>query len=206
VGGDYYDFFWIDDTHLGFVVADVSGKGVHAALIAAMIRSIFRTQARGNTDVRSSLAQANGFIGEDLRSDMFVTCIYGILDTGKSTFEWGRAGHEPLVVAHASGETDVLSPNGFALGVVPSPDFDELLEVETIHLKSGDRILIFTDGLTEAMNAKEEEFGMQRILDIMQNPGQEGEDNIQMMEREVAEHVGGAAQSDDLTIVYLGVK
>jgi len=206
VGGDYYDFFWIDDTHLGFVVADVSGKGVHAALIAAMIRSIFRTQARGNTDVRSSLAQANGFIGEDLRSDMFVTCIYGILDIEKSTFEWGRAGHEPLIVAHASGETDVFSPNGFALGVVPSPDFDELLEVETIHLKSGDRILIFTDGLTEAMNENEEEFGMQRILDIMQKPQREGTDNIQMMEAEVAEHVGSAAQSDDLTIVYLGVK
>lgn len=206
VGGDYYDFFWIDDTHLGFVVADVSGKGVHAALIAAMIRSIFRTQARGNTDVRSSLAQANGFIGEDLRSDMFVTCIYGILDTEKSTFEWGRAGHEPLVVVHASGETDVLSPNGFALGVVPSPDFDELLEVETLHLKSGDRILIFTDGLTEAMNAEEEEFGMQRILDIMQKPQQDGVDNIRMLESEVAGHVGNAAQSDDLTIVYLGVK
>jgi len=206
VGGDYYDFFWIDDTHLGFVVADVSGKGVHAALIAAMIRSIFRTQARGNTDVRSSLAQANGFIGDDLRSDMFVTCIYGILDTEKSTFEWGRAGHEPLIVAHASGETDVFSPNGFALGVVPSADFDELLEVETIHLKSGDRILIFTDGLTEAMNSDEEEFGMQRILDIMQNSQQNGVDNIQMMEREVAAHVGDAAQSDDLTIVYLGVK
>lgn len=206
VGGDYYDFFWIDDTHLGFVVADVSGKGVHAALIAAMMRSIFRTQARGNTDVRSSLAQANGFIGDDLRSDMFVTCIYGILDTEKSTFEWGRAGHEPLIVAHESGETDVFSPNGFALGVVPSPDFDELLEVETLHLKSGDRILMFTDGLTEAMDENEEEFGMQKILDIMNDPQRDGLDNIQMMEREVAEHVGSAAQSDDLTIVYLGVK
>jgi serine phosphatase RsbU (regulator of sigma subunit) len=223
VGGDYYDFFWIDDTHLGFVVADVSGKGVHAALIAAMIRSIFRTQARGNTDVRSSLSQANGFIGEDLRSDMFVTCIYGILDTQKSTFEWGRAGHEPLIVAHASGETDVFSPNGFALGVVPSSDFDELLEVETVHLKSGDRILIFTDGLTEAMNKEEEEFGMQRILDFMNNhkPAvardslglsdtfsnlSKGEGDLQALEQEVARHVGDAAQSDDLTIVYLGVK
>ncbi|MEO6906740.1 MAG: GAF domain-containing SpoIIE family protein phosphatase [Abditibacteriaceae bacterium] len=223
VGGDYYDFFWINDTHLGFVVADVSGKGVHAALIAAMIRSIFRTQARGNTDVRSSLSQANGFIGEDLRSDMFVTCIYGILDTEKSTFEWGRAGHEPLIVAHESGETEVFSPNGFALGVVPSSDFDELLEVETVHLKKGDRILIFTDGLTEAMNEDEEEFGMQRILDFMNNHKSsaavdsptlsdtfsdlsKGERDLQALEQEVTSHVGDAAQSDDLTIVYLGVK
>lgn len=227
VGGDYYDFFWVDDNHLGFVVADVSGKGVHAALIAAMIRSIFRTQARSNPDVRSALCQANDFIGQDLRSDMFVTCIYGILNIKESTFEWGRAGHEPLVVAHASGETDVLSPNGFALGVVPSPDFDELLEVQTMQLQSGDRILIFTDGLTEAMNENEEEFGMQRILDIMQNhqplpvaaqestiavmpdqaeDAQDGANSLSTFEREVAEHVGNAAQSDDLTIVYLGVK
>jgi len=100
----------------------------------------------------------------------------------------------------------VFSPNGFALGVVPSSDFDELLEVETLHLKSGDRILMFTDGLTEAMNEDEEEFGMQRILDIMNNPQQEGMDALQAMEDQVAEHVGDAAQSDDLTIVYLGVK
>jgi len=234
VGGDYYDFFWVDDDHLAFVVADVSGKGVHAALIAAMIRSVFRTQAKGNPDVRLALCQANEFIGEDLRSDMFVTCIYGILNVKESTFEWGRAGHEPLVVAHASGETDVSSPNGFALGVVPSPDFGELLEVEKIQLQSGDRILLFTDGLTEAMNEDGEEFGMQRILDVLQNrentpvpaaplarpaltrsaatlpehisSGGSGEGDLWTLEREVAQHVGSAAQSDDLTIVYLKVK
>lgn len=167
VGGDYYDFFWVDDDHLGILVADVSGKGVHAALVVAMIRSAFRTQARGNPDVREVLCSVNEYISMDLRRDMFITCIYGILEVSTKKFSWGRAGHEPIIVAHPSDDIDVLSPEGFALGVVGSPVFGESLEVKTVSLNPGDRILLFTDGLTEAMNAKGEEFGMHRILHVM---------------------------------------
>lgn len=167
VGGDYYDFFWVDEDHLGIVVADVSGKGVHAALIAAMVRSAFRTEARGEPDVRAVLTGVNEFISEDLRSDMFITCVYGILEISTRRFSWARAGHEPIIVAHAERETEVVSPDGFALGVVGSPDFGELLQIETMQLNPGDRVLIFTDGLTEAMNNDGDEFGMERVLDIM---------------------------------------
>lgn len=248
VGGDYYDFFWVDETHLGIVVADVSGKGVHAALIAAMIRSAFRTQARGNPDVRSVLTGVNEFISQDLRSDMFITCVYGILDVTNRSFSWARAGHEPIIVAHSDHETDVLSPQGFALGVIGSPDFGDALEVTTIDLAVGDRLLMFTDGLTEAMNADGEEFGMERVLDIMDHPATNGAaangsiakvltvkstpasrkplgprkmsdipsgapvivvpepEDLLTMERAVADHVGKAPQSDDLTIVYLAAR
>src|SRR5690606_12082733 len=118
VGGDYYDFFKVDDQYMGIVVADVSGKGVHAALVAAMLRSVFRTKARGNPDVKAVLCEANDFLSQDLRSDMFVTCIYAILNVETHELTWARAGHEPLIVARANGETEVLSPFGFALGVV----------------------------------------------------------------------------------------
>ena len=167
VGGDYYDFFWVDDDRLGIVVADVSGKGVPAALTVAMMRSVFRTQARGNRDVRDVLSQVNRFMVQDLRRSDFITCVYGILDIPQRKFSWARAGHEPLIIAHESAATDVISPDGFALGVIDSPEFDDLLQVETTQLKSGDRLLIFSDGLTEAMNADGEEFGMERILDVM---------------------------------------
>jgi sigma-B regulation protein RsbU (phosphoserine phosphatase) len=167
VGGDYYDFVPIDDDHMGIVVADVSGKGVHAALVVAMIRSAFRTQARNNTDVRDVLAGVNEFISQDLPQNMFITCVYGILEISSRTFSWARAGHEPLLVAHQDAPTELLSPEGFALGVIGSEMFREMLEVKSIQLKSGDRLLIFTDGLTEAMNASGEEFGMERILDAM---------------------------------------
>ncbi len=167
VGGDYYDFFWVDDDRLGIVVADVSGKGVPAALTVAMMRSVFRTQARGNLDVRDVLSQVNQFMSQDLRRSDFITCVYGILEISTRRFSWARAGHEPLIVAHESAPTDVLRPEGFALGVIGSPQFDQLLEVETVQLRSGDRLLIFTDGLTEAMNADGEEFGMERILNVM---------------------------------------
>ncbi len=167
VGGDYYDFFEVDDDHLGIVIADVSGKGIHAALVVAMMRSAFRMQARNNLDVKEVLQNVNEFIGKDLPQEMFITCIYGILEVSTRRFTWARAGHEPLIVAHPDDSTDVIAPAGFALGILGSPDFDQLLEVNTVTFQSGDRILLFTDGLTEAMNASGEEFGMQRILGVM---------------------------------------
>ncbi len=223
VGGDYYDFFWVDDDHLGILVADVSGKGVSAALVVAMIRSAFRAQAPGNTDVRDVLSRVNSFITGDLRANMFVTCVYGILEISTKKFSWGRAGHEPLLVAHPEKNIDILSPYGFALGIIGAPEFADLLEIETIELHSGDRVLLFTDGLTEAMNSKGEEFGMDRILETLnwkedilllgEDEMEEEEDldpnapfeseSMKHLEDAVSLHVGDAPQSDDLTMVFL---
>ena len=267
VGGDYYDFFEVDDDHLGIVIADVSGKGVHAALVVAMMRSAFRMQARQNLDVKEVLQNVNEFLGKDLPQEMFITCIYGILEVSTRRFTWARAGHEPLIVAHPDDSTDVIAPAGFALGILGSPDFDQLLEVDTVTLQSGDRILLFTDGLTEAMNSSGEEFGMQRILGVMSHakvvlgsiaqivaPTQTANahpvavsaravsarqatviadkkqgvesvpcassvasslasdlasdepEDLLSMERAVEDHVAGAPQSDDLTMVFLVAK
>ena len=172
VGGDYYDFFWVDDDHLGIVVADVSGKGVYAALVVAMIRSAFRTQAPNNYDVRDVLSRVNTFISEDLRRDMFVTCVYGILEVSTKQFTWARAGHETLLFAHSDHTVEMRSPEGFALGIIGAPEFSDLLEVETIQMQPGDRLLMFTDGLTEAMNSEGEEFGMDRVLESLGVPSE----------------------------------
>jgi serine phosphatase RsbU (regulator of sigma subunit) len=110
-------------------------------------------------------------MSQDLRSSDFITCVYGILEISTKRFSWARAGHEPVIVAHDDAPTDIHRPDGFALGVIESPTFDEMLEVETIELHSGDRLLIFTDGLTEAMNSRGEEFGMERILQVMSQNG-----------------------------------
>jgi serine phosphatase RsbU (regulator of sigma subunit) len=226
VGGDYYDFFWVDEDRLGIVVADVSGKGVPAALTVAMMRSVFRTQAKGNRDVRDVLARVNEFMGQDLRRDMFITCVYGILEISAKRFAWARAGHEPILVAHDNAPTDVLKPDGFALGVIDSPLFEEMLEVQTVELSPGDRMLIFTDGLTEAMNSEGEEFGMDRILRVMRHEaGAEAPEmdlpsrpacdsdlsaedpaDLKSLDHAVNLHVGSEPQSDDLTIVYIGAK
>ena len=216
VGGDYYDFFWVDDDHLGILVADVSGKGVPAALVVAMIRSAFRAQAPGNTDVRDVLSRVNSFITGDLRANMFVTCVYGILEVSSKRFSWGRAGHEPLLFAHTSEQTEILSPDGFALGIIGAPEFADLLKIQTIEMHTGDRVLLFTDGLTEAMNAQGEEFGMERILETLNEGGEQNgtapntppcehpdPESMRHLEEAVSLHVGDAPQSDDLTIVFL---
>ena len=276
VGGDYYDFFNVDENNLGIVVADVSGKGVPAALTVAMMRSVFRTQSVGNRDVRDVLSRVNAFMTSDMRRDMFITCIYGILNISERTFTYARAGHEPLLVVRNGETVESLRPDGFALGVIESPTFDELLEVDTVQLHSGDSIFFFTDGLTEAMNLDGEEFGMERILSVLDGsdmvyaqaeqrlsaavgvhatsstrslvgagadagagashtnvpsragfhdwieeasganksdlPGcapelsSDDPDVLKWMELAVRNHVGKAAQSDDLTIVYLEAK
>lgn len=230
VGGDYYDFFWVDEDHLGILVADVSGKGVPAALVVAMIRSAFRAQAPGNRDVRDVLSRVNSFIAGDLRANMFVTCVYGILEVSTKKFSWGRAGHEPLLVMHPESAVDILSPDGFALGIIGAPEFGELLEIQTIELHSGDRVLLFTDGLTEAMNSAGEEFGMDRILESLNlkddiyldglgedsdhfedglnghAPARTEPESMRHLEDAVSLHVGDAPQSDDLTIVFLEAK
>ena len=167
VGGDYYDFFNVDESHLGVVVADVSGKGVPAALTVAMMRSVFRTQSVGNRDVRDVLSRVNNFMTGDMRRDMFITCTYGILNISERTFTYARAGHEPLLLVHNGEQIESLRPDGFALGVIESPTFDELLEVDTVQLQSGDSLFFFSDGLTEAMNLQGEEFGMDRILGVL---------------------------------------
>lgn len=213
VGGDHYNFHWAGHDQLGIVVADVSGKGLTAALTATLLRATFRTQTWGNHDVRDVLSRVNAFMQHSLRRGMFVTCCYGLLELSARRFTWARAGHEPLIVTHANGsQTDILSPAGFPLGILGSPDFRHALEVKTIALRPGDHLLMFTDGLTEAMNAHGEEFGMQRILYALQGngagPAPRGSAQAQLdaLHAAVRRHVGAQPLSDDLTMVSITVE
>jgi len=204
VGGDYYDFFWINDRRLGIVVADVSGKGIPAAMTMAIIRSIFRSQSREERSARDVITATNSVIFPDLRRDMFVTAFYGILDVNARTLAWCRAGHEPVIAVQSEGGLQVIAPSGAALGIADESVFDDIIVEQQIYLAPGDSVLIYTDGITEAMNSSGEEFGIDRLKATMASNGcPDGASIIAKVERAVHSFVGSAPQHDDMTMVLV---
>ncbi len=207
VGGDHYNFFWARGGCLGVLIADVSGKGMPAALVATMLRATFRTLSYGNTDVGDVLARVNVWMAKSLRQGMFVTCTYGVLDTARRTFTWARAGHEPLLRAGQGGRIEILAPPGFPLGIADNAEFRRHLEVQRLQLEDGDFLLLFTDGLTEAMDAEGEEFGMHRILHalsrtVSSSPSRAG---LELIEEALQAHIGDEPLADDLTLLSIAV-
>lgn len=203
MGGDYYDFFWVTEGQLGIVVADVSGKGVPAALTMAMLRTVMRTHALGNGSVRETLERTNLSLSGDLRRGSFITISYGVLDVQQRTLTWARAGHEPTLLVRG-GQVETHTPSGAAVGVLPHAGFAADLEVETLSLQPGDSVVIYTDGITEAMNSAGEEFGMDRLLQALRGHARASSaDRIESIQRSVNAFVGDTPQQDDITLVVL---
>ncbi len=203
VGGDHFNFLSCGGDSIGLLLFDVSGKGAMAALVAARLRSIFRTQTWGNHDARDVVARANDFLLRVVPTANFVTAIYGILELKKRRFHFVRAGHEPLLLRRASGEIETLAPAGFPLGLLPSREFSAALEIQTLQLESGDRLLLFSDGLTETMNPCGEEFGPERIAQTL---AASGGDDLHELQAAVIEFAQGAPQHDDLTLLSAEVE
>ena len=159
VGGDYYDFVEVDKDTLGIAVADVSGKGVPGSLVMTMIRTALRTEARGLKDAAEVLSRVNEFVANDIKKGMFVTVFYLIIDSKKRRLNYASAGHNPMILYRGSTKkTYYLNPKGFPIGVqLPDKDyFRNYIESDTIQLTKDDTLLLYTDGITEAMNSRRE--------------------------------------------------
>jgi len=147
VGGDFYDFFELDDGRLGLVVGDASGKGIPAALVMANTRSVLRTVAqRGGVAPGEVLAEANEILYPDIPPNMFITCFYGVLGPSSDTFTYANAGHDVPYVRHGSGHAQELRARGMPLGLMPGMPYEEK---QTI-LQVGEAALLYSDGLVEA--------------------------------------------------------
>jgi serine phosphatase RsbU (regulator of sigma subunit)/anti-sigma regulatory factor (Ser/Thr protein kinase)/transposase len=210
VGGDYFDFVEVDKDTLGIVVADVSGKGVPGSLIMTMIRTALRTEARGNKNAADVLARVNEFVINDMKRGMFVTVFYVILDSHNRTINYASAGHNPMILFRAqTNKSFYLNPRGFPIGLnLPDPTlFRKSIESDTIHLKEGDVLVAYTDGITEAMNAQRDKFGEERFLSVIRKCGHMQVDPlVDRIREEIKSFTGGEAQSDDITLVTIQEK
>lgn len=207
VGGDYYDFFPIDKVRMGIIVADVSGKGIPGSMVMATTRTILRFVAAGNTSASDTLAKTNQMVAADIRRGMFVTAFYLVLDAREKTLLCSSAGHNPMVVMRASGELEQINPNGIALGFDKGAIFNRTIKEQAIKLESGDRIVLYTDGVVEAMNAKNEEYTDERFYEfVKKHDDLNSEKFVQALLADLERHKGRAEQHDDITIVTLKVQ
>lgn len=203
MGGDYYDFFWVAEGHLGIVVADVSGKGVPSALTMAMLRSVIRTHALGDLSPGRVIVRVNTTVSKDLPRDTFISILYGILDVRARLFRWVRAGHEPALLLRGD-HSEALAPSGTAIGVLHGNGFAHSLETHEVPLSPGDTLVLYTDGISEAVNAEGEEFGMDRFLRALQEgDGDSAQGRARRVEAALSTFVGDAPQRDDFTLVVL---
>lgn len=210
VGGDYFDFVEVDKDSMGIVVADVSGKGVPGSLIMTMIRTALRTEARGNKNAADVLARVNDFVINDMKRGMFVTVFYMILDSYNRTINYASAGHNPMILYRSqTRKSYYLNPRGFPIGLnIPDRTlFRKTIESDTIHLREGDVLIVYTDGITEAMNAQREKFGEERFLAVIRKYGHLAvEPLVEHIKDEIKAFTGGEPQSDDITLVAIKEK
>ncbi|MDZ7271757.1 MAG: SpoIIE family protein phosphatase [candidate division KSB1 bacterium] len=207
VGGDYFDFVEVDRDTLGIAVADVSGKGVPGSLVMTMIRTALRTEARGVYSAAEVLARVNDFVINDMKKGMFVTVFYAILDSKRRRINYASAGHNPMILYRgATRKTYYLNPQGFPIGIaLPEKDlFRRTIQSDTIRLAPDDILILYTDGITEAMNPQREMFGDERLLQVVRDYSHLPVDAfVEQLKNELHSFTEGNPQSDDITLVAI---
>lgn len=201
VGGDFYDAIVLPNGCFGLVIADVSGKSVPAALFMALSRTIVRASAGWHTTVTEAIEEANNLISEDSESGMFVTLFYSIIDEKKRVLKYTNAGHNPpFVLLSGTKEFDTLPPTGIALGVME----DLKYKSGEIVLGKDDLVVFYTDGITEAINSREEDYGEERLKSIIiQNRNKSSEEIVNAVLDDVKQFCGDEPQFDDITVMVL---
>jgi serine phosphatase RsbU (regulator of sigma subunit) len=200
VGGDFYDLLYLDDTHLGIVIADVADKGMPAALFMTLIRTLIRSAAKEITSPAGVLKQVNELLFQDAKSGMFVTVFYGVFDIKSGRVIYANAGHNPPIrKTNQSSRLDELTRTSMALGLFYDIEVDE----RELFLLKDDLLLLYTDGITEAFSETEEMFGTQRLFDILYESYPTSKQVLDVIESAVNAFIGRAEISDDLTLVAI---
>jgi sigma-B regulation protein RsbU (phosphoserine phosphatase) len=200
VGGDFYDFFFIDDNNLCFLIADVAGKGVPAALYMMVAKTLLKSEGQRLGEPAQILAYVNNVLAADNDSCMFATVFCAILDISSGEVRFANAGHNPPLMIDPSGIRYLTLKPGFVLG----PMEDTVYETERLTMQAGDTLFLYTDGVTEATNFEDELYGEPQLLKALQSgPTEELTDMLHNIRAEVTRHANGAPQSDDVTMVAI---
>ena len=198
VGGDFFDFFMIDNEHLGFVIGDVSGKGVPAAIFMAVSRTLIRATGLKGISTRECMSYVNNLLCNESVSCMFVTVFYGILNTHNGEIEYVNAGHNPPYILTSTGLVTVEMTGGAILGCMEDYDYQS----KKVAMKPGDLLYLYTDGVTEAFNAQEEMYGEDRLEVFLQTRLKDPIDRVvEDSFGEVTRFATGVPQSDDITLL-----
>jgi phosphoserine phosphatase RsbU/P len=202
VGGDYFDVLKFSESKIGVCIGDVVGKGISAALLMANLQASFRAFASEAVSPGILVGKLNEVLCNNIAPDKFVTFCYCTIDTKDNRFTYASAGHCPPILFHKSGEPVPLKEGGTPLGIFP----DRKYEDAGLQIESGDRLVLYTDGLTEAMNSYEQEFGERRLVDLGSRKIALGASElVAAIKKEVVSFCDGSFQ-DDFTLVVVAVK
>ncbi len=200
VGGDYFDYIPIDQERLGLVVADVSGKGVSAALLMASLRASLHTEISPHYDLAAMAARLNNFVHRSSAANSFITFFFCELNLKTGEVRYVNAGHNPPAVLNGRGKTERLGPSGLCLGMFPSSAY----EVRQAKVEKGDIILLFTDGMTECRNRAGQEFGEEKLIDFLRrNSRQPADELLQELKAQFQAFTAGVDPFDDTTLVII---
>ena len=204
VGGDFYDFYKLGDTTVAFLAADVSGKGIPAAMFMMTAKTIIKDLAESGMAVNDIFTRANEKLCENNEADMFVTAWMGILDLQTGNMKYANAGHNPPLLKHADGSFEYLrSRAGFVLAGIEGFNY----RINELQLKAGDRLFLYTDGVPEATNAESELYGEDRLLNFMnQNTVAPATELLPALKADIDAFVGEAPQFDDITMLMFDYK
>jgi sigma-B regulation protein RsbU (phosphoserine phosphatase) len=201
VGGDYVAAFELDDEHAAFCVADVVGKGLPAALLMSNFQAALKSLAVQYLSPAEVNARLNRVLYSNIPLRKFVTAFYGVVNIPKRTFTFTNAGHNPPLLAHAEGECVRLDEGGTVLGAFPDLEYAE----SEIQLRAGDRLLLFTDGLSEAVDENNEQFGEQRLIDLLCEHRQRTPEELKEIVFDAVAEFCGHNFRDDVALMIVGI-
>lgn len=200
VSGDFYDFLQLTNDNWGIVVADVADKGVPAALFMALVRTVLRAVAFNRQNPAETLTRVNQVLNQDAQTDLFVTLFYTVWNCHTNQLTFANGGHNPPILLHPNGTYQLLTSEGMALGVLP----DVTIEEKRIEFRIGDILILYTDGVTEAMNSNYDEFDLPRLIHTATMARRKSATEIMnAIKAEISAHVGKTPQFDDITLVVI---
>ncbi len=208
LSGDYFDYIPLDADRCGIVIADVSGKGIPAALLMAMCRSALRVLAPSSESPAEVMRKLNAQLYPDIKEDMFISMAYAVVDRRDGSVKLVRAGHDaPLVFRAKDGSIEIVKPPGMAVGIDSGRAFNRVTNDFSVSLEPGDCLVFYTDGVTEALNRTGEEFGLESMKRAIQASAPEGAAAVvRRVAEEVRAFVGDHPQHDDITLIAIRKK